>query len=169
MRIFFFLILISGILDLIKFYEAKRESKAHLIKEEEFPELSEEELIRAKQKFSNEEDIDQKGFLEPIIYPEKFDLNFDEKISKAELRKAINWMIYSKDPKNMKKMKKIMIDHVNNSIDVYVQSLNFDFLTFGQFGKLMTRVYAPEFVNEQIMMSRHMTEGTLHREPAIDL
>ena len=42
MRIFFFLILISGILDLIKFYEAKRESKAHLIKEEEFPELSEE-------------------------------------------------------------------------------------------------------------------------------
>jgi hydroxymethylpyrimidine pyrophosphatase-like HAD family hydrolase len=169
MRIFFLFILLSVLLNLIKFYEAKRESKSHLIKEEEFPEISDEEIIRAKQRYASEQDIDQKGFLEPVTNPEKFDLNYDEKISKAELREAINWMVYSKDPEIKRKMKKIMTDHVTNSIDVYVRSLNFEFLNLRQFSKLMSRIHAPDFINEQIMMARHLTEGSKHREPAIDL
>lgn len=169
MRIFLLFTLLALFLNLIKFYEAKRESKSHLIKEEEFPELSDEELLRSRQRYASETDIDQKSFIEPIINPEKFDLNYDEKISKAELKKAIIWMVYSKDPANMKKMKRILTDHVNNSIDVYVQSLDFEFLNLKQFAKLMGRVHAPDFINEQIMMARHLTDGSLHREPAIDL
>ena len=82
MRIFLLFILLSAslFLNLIKFFEA-RKAKSHLYQEEEFPELNEDEIIRAKQKYLNEQDIDQKGFLEPVVNPEKFDLNSDEKIS----------------------------------------------------------------------------------------
>lgn len=159
---------LSVLLNLIIFSNA-RKATSHLYKEEEFPELSEDEIVRAKQKYLNEKDIDQKGFLEPIIHPENFDLNLDEKISKQELKKAIIWMIYSKDTKNKKKMKKILTEHVENLVDVYLNSLNFESLNYLQFGKFMNRVNAPDFINENVMMNRHMTDGGEHREPAIDL
>jgi len=170
MRIFLLFILLSAslFLNLIKFFEA-RKAKSHLYQEEEFPELNEDEIIRAKQKYLNEQDIDQKGFLEPVVNPEKFDLNSDEKNSKGELKNANVWMIYSKDPKNMKKMKNILKDHVSNSIDVYLNSLDFESFTYLQFGKFMNRINANDFINEQIMLNRHHTDGGIYREPAIDL
>lgn len=162
--IFYFLILILCLV-----LSKSRQAKSHLYKEEEFPELNDEEVQRAKAKYAIEEDLDQKGFLEPVVHPEIFDLNMDDKISKQELKKAIQWMIFSKEPKNKKKMKKILIEHVENSIDVYVNSLNIESFTYLQFGKFMNRINAPDFINEEIMISRHLTDGGKHREPAIDL
>ena len=161
-------ILLSALLNLLTFSES-RKSKAHLYKEAEFPELTEEEIVRAKSLYMTEEDIDQKGFLEPIIHPERFDLNMDEKISKAELKKAINWMIYSKDPVQMKKMKLILTSHVANAIEVFLNDLDFESFSYLQFGKFMNRINAPEFINEEIMMNRHIIDGSKHREPAVDL
>lgn len=163
--IFFFLFIALIILKICE----TRKAKSHLYKEEEFPELTEEEIIRAKTNYLKEDDIDQKGFLEPIVNPEKFDLNMDEKISKQELKKAIIWMIYSKDPENKRKIKNILKDHVSNSVDVFINSLNFESFTYLQFGKFMNRINAPDFINEEIMINRHFVDKSEHREPAIDL
>lgn len=146
-----------------------RKAKSHLYQEEDFPELSDEEIGRAKSAYKTEEDIDQKGFLEPVVNPEKFDLNFDEKLSKAEIKKAIIWMIYAKDPKNKKKMKNILTEHVSNLVEVFVNSQNFEHLNYRQFGKLMNRVNADDFINEEVMINRHWTDGGEHRDPAVDL
>ena len=154
---------------LLAAFTESRKAKSHLYTEAEFPELTEEEINRAKIKYMDEKDIDQKGFLEPIVHPEQFDLNMDDKISKAELKKAIDWMIYSKDPANMKKMKRILTEHVRNQIEVFLNDLEFESFTYGQFGKFMNRINAPEFINEEIMLNRHFTDGGKHREPAIDL
>ena len=133
-----------------------REAKSHLVQEEEFPELSEEEIMRAKQQFMNEEDVDQKCYLEPIVKPENFDLNRDRRISKEEVKKAIKYCIFPKESSRRKKITEELKNHVNNQVDLFVNGLNFDSLTYRQFGKFMNRIVADNFINFETMTNVHM-------------
>jgi len=145
-----------------------RKAKSHLVQEEEFPELSEEEITRAKQQYLSEEDIDQKGYLEPIIKPETFDLNKDRKISKEELKKAIRYCIYPKTSSKRKVLTDEFKTHVNNQIDLHVNGLDFESLNYRQFGKYMNRIVADDFINQEIMSYVHMIPKD-YREIAHDL
>lgn len=133
-----------------------REAKSHLVHEDEFPELSEEEIIRAKQQYMNENDIDQKGYLEPVVKPEIFDLNKDRKISKEELKRAIKYCIFPKEPSRKRKITDELKNHVNNQVDLFVNSQNFENLNYKQFGKFMNRIVADEFINFETMTNVHM-------------
>ncbi len=133
-----------------------RKAKSHLVNEEEFPELTEEELIRAKQEFLNEEDPNQKGFLEPVVKPEIFDLNKDRKISKEEIKKAIKYCIFPKESSRKKIMREELKNHVNNQVDVFVDGQIFENLNYKQFGKFMNRIQATDFINMEIMANVHM-------------
>ena len=149
-------LLILIFLNILIGYTKSRQAKSHLVQEEEFPELSDEEIIRAKQQFVNEVDIDQRGYLEPVIKPEKFDMNKDRKISKEELKKAIKFAIFPKDSTKRKQVTEELKDHVNNQVDLYVNNLNFESLNYRQFGKLMNRIVADKFVNFEVMTNVHM-------------
>lgn len=145
-----------------------RQAKSHLYNEEQFPELTDEEIARAKQQYIVEDDIDQKGYLEPVVKPEKFDLNKDRKISKEELKKAIKYCIYPKEGSRIRKMTDELKNHVNSQVDLYVNNLNVDHLSYRQFGKFMNRVVADEFINYETMTNVHM-KGKDFRETSMDL
>lgn len=147
---------------------SSREVKSHLVQEEEFPELSDEELIRAKQQYLMEEDMDQKGYLEPIVKPEIFDLNRDRRISKEELNKAIKYCIFPKVASKRKIITEELKNHVNNQVDLFVEGLNFDFLNYKQFGKLINRINAQQFINFETMTNVHMIPKD-YREISNDL
>jgi len=145
-----------------------REVKSHLLKEEEFPELSDEELIRAKQQYSIEEDFDQKGYLEPLIKPEVFDLNKDRRISKEELKKTIKYCVFPKEGSKKKSITEQLKNHVNNQVDLFVDGQNFDFLNYRQFGKFISRINPEHFINFEIMNNVHMLPKD-YREVSNDL
>jgi len=149
-------------------FAVSREVKSHLVQEEEFPELSEEELTRAKQYYATEDDIDQKGYLEPIVKPESFDLNKDKRISKEELKKAIKYCIFPKENSKKKILSEEFKNHVNNQVDLYVEVQNLDTLNYKQFGKFMNRINAQDFINMETMSNVHMSPKE-YRETSNDL
>lgn len=149
-------------------FAISREVKSHLVQEEEFPELSDEELIRAKQQYLNEEDLDQRGYLEPVIKPEVFDLNKDRRISKEELKKAIKYCIFPKESSKKKVITEELKNHVNNQVDLFVEGQNFDTLNYKQFGKFMNRINAQNFINFETMTNVHMLPKD-YRETSNDL
>lgn len=149
-------------------FAISREVKSHLVQEEEFPELSDEELTRAKQQYVTEEDLDEKGYLEPIVKPEVFDLNKDRRISKEELKKAIKFCIFPKETSKKKVITEELKNHVNNQVDIFVEGQNFDSLNYKQFGKFMNRINAQNFINLETMTNVHMLPKD-YRETSNDL
>lgn len=164
-KLMFILLIIQSVF--ISFAES-RKAKSHLFQEEEFPELSDEEITRAKQQYVMEEDMDQKGYLEPVVKPENFDLNKDRKISKEELKKAIKYCIFPKEGSRMKKITDELKEHVNSQVDLYVNNLNTEYLNYRQFGKFMNRIVADSFINFETMTNVHM-KGNAYRETSMDL
>lgn len=145
-----------------------REVKSHLVQEEEFPELSDEEITRAKHQYLMEEELDQKGFLEPVVKPEAFDLNKDRRISKEELKKAIKYCIFPKESSKRKVITEELKEHVNNQVDLFVEGLNFESLNYRQFGKFMNRINSQNFINFETMTNVHMLPKD-YRETSNDL
>src|SRR5689334_7739774 len=95
----------------------------------EYPEISNEVLLEVETHFRDETDPDQKAYLEPVVRPERFDLNKDRKISKEEIIKALNYVIYPKDPKKLKSIDDTLRRHVKNNIALFVKNINPDYLS----------------------------------------
>ena len=124
-------------------------------KKEDFPEITSEAIAQYQAAYIKEENLDQKKYIEPIIKPEKFDLNKDRKISRNELIDAIVYVIYSNDSKkNINIPKEVKVNILNN-IKLFVSQIPYDFLTFKQFSHLMSQVSLTQFFDIE------NTKGTL--------
>ena len=118
---------------------------------ETIQEIDDESLSQYRERYMELEDADQKGYIEPIIKPEKFDLNKDRKISRTEIRKAILYMIYPKDEKKTVGISKELKSHVRNNIDLYVNNLMNDNINYKQFGYLVSSLSAKDFLTEEMV------------------
>jgi hypothetical protein len=115
------------------------------LKTENIPEMPPEVLADFEASYIKEDDPDQKKYIEPVIRPEKFDLNKDRKISKEELKEAIIYVIYPKDKKKSKNIPDEVKKSLKNNIDLYVSNIPNEFLTFRQFSHVMSQVTMTQF------------------------
>ena len=113
--------------------------------QEKIPEMSSEDLSQFEASYIQEDDPDQKKYIEPVIRPEKFDLNKDRKISKEELKEAINYVIYPKDTKKSKNIPDEVKTALKNYVDLYVSNVAIDFMTYRQFSHVMSKVSLTQF------------------------
>jgi hypothetical protein len=103
------------------------------------------------ERFMELEDPDQKGYIEPIVRPERFDVNKDRKISRLEVKKAIFYVIYPKDEKKKIEISNEFKSHIKNNVELYVKNLKNDFINYKQFAYLMNTIAANDFLNEEMI------------------
>jgi hypothetical protein len=113
-----------------------------------YPEISDKDIQEMEIKYFDETDESQKKQIEPVIKPQKFDLNKDGKISRKEIKETLKYILYPKDP-----VKRISIDskidsHIKNNIDLYVKNIEVDFMNFKQFSYLFKTLDPYLFINE---------------------
>lgn len=123
----------------------------------DIPEIDKDTLREYEERYRSLEDEDQKGYIDPIIRPEKYDVNKDRKISKTEIRKAIIYMIYPKDQKKMIDISKELRAYVKNNVDLYISSLKNDNINYRQFSYLMTTISARNFIDEEMVKDMQLS------------
>jgi hypothetical protein len=118
---------------------------------EKYPEMSDEEFLQYEFKFREEKNEDEKKYLEPVVRSNKFDLNKDGKISRREIREALKYALYPKDPIKRINIHKDFDTHIKNNIDLFIQNLDQDFFTFRQFSNMMKNISPVKFLNSNIV------------------
>ncbi len=134
-----------------------------------YPSLSDEEFEMFQTKYIQEKDENEKKYIEPVLRPEKFDLNKDRKISRSEVKEALIYMCYPTDQKKAKQLPAYFDEHVRNNIDVFVKNIQKDFLTYKQFAYLVRKVSVGQFMNYDYLESRHLAQKDARDEGEADL
>ena len=116
-----------------------------------YEEFTDDDYNKFQSMYVEEADPEQKAHLDVIIKPEKFDLNKDRKISKEEIKKAINYVIYPKDEKRKKNITEEIHSHVQGQLDLFITNLDQNYFTFKQFSKLMSTISSNNFVHHEIL------------------
>jgi hypothetical protein len=136
---------------------------------EKYPEITDDELVMFQIKFREETDANEKKYLEPVVRPDKFDLNKDKKISKQELRKALEYVLYPKDSRQRVKIDSILDKHVQSNIDLFVKTIDINYLTLGQFAKIMIHISPTNFINDQVLRGKAEARARQVEESEQDL
>jgi len=116
-----------------------------------YPDINQDELLEFELKYREETNEDEKKYLEPVIRPIKFDLNKDGKISKREIREALKYVLYPKDPLKKIDIGKELDTYVKNNIDLFIKNLDEDSFTFKQFSNLMKKISPFQFLNPDVV------------------
>ncbi len=116
-----------------------------------YEEFTDDDYNKFQALYVEQSDPEEKAHIEVIIKPEKFDINKDRKISKEEIKKAINYVIYPKDDKRRKNITEEVHSHVQGQLDLFITNLDQNFLTYKQFSKLMSTISSNRFVHHEIL------------------
>ena len=120
-----------------------------------YPEMSQDELLEYELKYREETNDDEKKYIEPVVRAAKFDLNKDGKISKREIREALKYVLYPKDPLKRMDIIKELDTYVKNNIDLFIKNLDEDSFTFRQFSNLMKGISPFQFLNPDVVQGFH--------------
>ncbi len=137
--------------------------------EERYPEMVDDELIAYEIKYREEKNEDEKKYLEPVVRQSKFDLNKDGKISKREIREALKYVLYPKDPVKRIQINKNLDSYVKNNIDLYVKTLEKESFTYKQFANLMKNISPYRFLNPDVMHAFSQVQKSKVNEHEADL
>lgn len=136
---------------------------------EKYPEMSDEEFLKYEFRFREESNEDEKKYLEAVVRQNKFDLNKDGKISRREIREALKYALYPKDPKKRMNIHKDFDTHIKNNIDLFIKNLDQDFFTFRQFSNLMKNISPVKFLNSEIVDAINLMHRSQVKEIESDL
>ncbi len=136
---------------------------------EKYPEITDEEYLKYELKFYEEKDEDEKKYIEPVIRPRKFDINRDGKISKREIREALKYVLYPKDPKKRIEINKELENYVKNNIDLFIKNLEEESFTYKQFCNLMKEISIYQFLNNDVIEGLSKIQKTKVHEYEGDL
>lgn len=134
-----------------------------------YPEMPDDELIKYEIRYREEKNEDEKKYLEPVVRSTKFDLNKDGKISKREIREALKYVLYPKDPVKRIQINKDIDKYVKNNIDLYIKTLEQESFTFKQFANLMKNISPYRFLNPDVLQAFKYARKYGINEPEADL
>jgi hypothetical protein len=137
-------------------------------KDSQYKEITNEQMLEYEEKFRNEEDPDEKTYLEACVRPERFDTNKDRRISREEVRKALEYVLYPKTPTRLLKITPEVDKMVRNNIDLFVRTMTQDQLNYKQFALMMCHIHPARFINMDVVES--LTQAGKEKvEPAGEL
>jgi hypothetical protein len=122
-----------------------------------FPDITDAEIQSFQVKYIEEKDPDAKAHYNAILRPEIYDKNKDRKISKNEIREAIIHIIYPKAANRLVEISDEMNRHVKSQIDLFVNNLRTEYLSYKQFASLLMKISANNFIHKEMM--RRNTEA----------
>ena len=114
----------------------------------EFPEITTDQLNGILEKLRGEESEKEKAYQKKILEPEKSDLNKDRKISKKELRAAIEWVVYPESEEARQTIDPEIILQLDDGIDLFLKNVP-NYLNYRQFQHLLSKIKTEHFIDTE--------------------